>query len=136
MLLSLLKLRTLDLEAPSGAGRPLHLSAASGLVRAGAFLYVVADDELHLGVFRTGSSAPGRLIRLFHGELPQPPAERKAKKPDLEALTVLPASTDCHYGALLAVASGSKPRRRRGVLLVRRSGLPCLRLLHLAAERP
>jgi hypothetical protein len=41
--------------------------AASGLVCVGATLYVVADDELHLTMFSTDTSEPGRLIRLFDG---------------------------------------------------------------------
>jgi hypothetical protein len=117
VLISLVRLRTLDLETPSSAGRPLHLSAASGLVRAGEFLYVVADDELHLGVFHSGRTEPGRLIRLFDGELPDSPAERKAQKPDLEAIALLPSSPDHPHGALLCIGSGSKSRRGRGALL-------------------
>ena len=34
------------------------LSAASGLVRVGDRFYVIADDELHLGVFTVGDAAP------------------------------------------------------------------------------
>jgi len=117
VLISLSKLRTLDLEAPPGAGRPAHISAASGLVRAGEFVYVVADDELHLGVFRVGSAVPGRLLRVFEGELPGAPAERKARKPDLEAIALLPASADYPHGALLALGSASKKHRCKGVLL-------------------
>ena len=117
VLISLTKLRTLDLENPSSGGRLAHISAASGLVRAGEFLYVVADDELHLGVFRAGSAVPGRLMRVFEGELPDPPAERKARKPDLEAIALLPVSADHPHGALLAVGSASKKHRRKGVLL-------------------
>ena len=83
MLISLAKVRELDLSAPTSAGRPAHLSAASGLVRAGRFLYVVADDELHLGVFHAAETTPGHLVRLFPGELPATAAERKARKPDL-----------------------------------------------------
>jgi hypothetical protein len=117
VLISLARLRTLDLETPSRVGRPAHLSAASGLARAGRFLYVVADDELHLGVFCAESAAPGRLIRVFPGDLPLPPAERKASKPDLEAITLLPAAAAYPHGALLVLGSGSKAQRRRGVLL-------------------
>ena len=117
VLISLQKLRTLDLVEPSSAGRPLHLSAASGLVRAGEFLYVVADDELQIGVFRSGRAEPGQLIRVFGGELPAPSKQRKARKPDLEALTLLPVSAHYPHGALLCVPSGSKARRHRGVLL-------------------
>jgi hypothetical protein len=94
-----------------------HLSAASGLVRAGSFLYVIADDELHLGIFRTTGRDPGELVRLFDGTLSAPKAERKREKPDLEALTMLPPSADFPYGAMLALGSGSTQNRHRGVLL-------------------
>ena len=117
MLISLTKVRTLDLSAPTSAGRTPHLSAASGLVRAGRFLYVVADDELHLGVFHATETKAGHLIRLFPGELPAPAKERKARKPDLEALVLLPAFVGCPHGALLALGSGSKRNRRMGALL-------------------
>lgn len=111
------KIRELDLSAVSSAGRPLHLGAASGLVRAGRFLYVVADDELHLGVFRSTDAKAGHLIRLFAGELPATAPERKARKPDLEALTLLPSFAGYPYGALLALGSGSTRNRRMGALL-------------------
>lgn len=116
MLISLTKVRELDLSAPS-AGRTAHLSAASGLVRAGRFLYVVADDELHLGVFHATEATAGHLIRLFPGELPAPAKERKARKPDLEALALLPSFAGYPHGALLALGSGSKRNRRMGALL-------------------
>jgi hypothetical protein len=111
------KLRALDLEAPTQPGRLLHLSAASGLVRAGKFLYVVADDEFSLGVFKTEDNAPGTLIRLLPGELPGETEARKAEKADFEALVRLPAFETYAAGALLALGSGSKKTRRRGVLL-------------------
>jgi Family of unknown function (DUF6929) len=93
------------------------LSAASGLARAGSFIYVVADDELHLGVFNAADNAPGRLIRLFDGELPADKAARKKQKPDLEAIVELSAFGDCAHGALMALGSGSKRNRRRGALI-------------------
>ncbi|MBD9425244.1 hypothetical protein IB232_07920 [Pseudomonas sp. PDM15] len=102
------------------AAHPLgqaHLSAASALVRVGERLYVVADDELHLGLFSLADEDPGRLVRLFEGELPAPKAERKAAKPDLEALALLPALPGHAQGALLALGSGSKANRQRAVLL-------------------
>ena len=98
-------------------GRPLHLSAASGLVKLETLLYVVADDELHLGAFLADGSKPGTLIRMFEGQLPDSPEERKQHKPDLEALVRLPPFASYPCGALLALGSGSKKRRRRGVLL-------------------
>lgn len=115
-MITLTKVRQLDLSATT-SGRPLHLSAASGLVCLNSFNYVVADDELHLGVFRANSSEPGHLIRLFEGELPACKADRKKQKADFEALTLLPSYGDYPYGALLAFGSGSRPNRRLGALL-------------------
>ena len=105
-------------------GQP-HLSAASGLVRLQNRLYVVADDELHLGVFderQCQHPAPatrptGGLVRLFEDELPRGKAQRKLVKPDLETLTALPALPGCPFGALLALGSGSRPTRESGVLM-------------------
>lgn len=111
------KLRELTLGTPSGPGRRPHLSAASGLVRAGDSLYVVPDDEQHLGVFPATGNAPGALIRMLAGELPATNPERKARKADLEVLTRLPPFPGCPSGALLALGSGSRPTRRRGALL-------------------
>lgn len=56
-MLRLTKLRELTLPMPPQADRPRHLSAASGLVGVGEFLYVVADDENHLGVFSAAGDA-------------------------------------------------------------------------------
>lgn len=109
--------RTLTLAAPEAPGRPAHVSAASGLVRAGDWLYVIADDALHLAVFPATGDAPGRAVRLFPGELPEAPAERKAAKPDLEALCRLGPSAAFAHGALLALPSGSTPARRRASVL-------------------
>ncbi|MEO7199753.1 MAG: hypothetical protein ABIY56_06000, partial [Dokdonella sp.] len=75
------------------------------------------DDEYHLACFRRSSDAAGSLVRLFPGELPDEYAERKAVKPDLEALVRLPAFANYPDGALLAVPSGSTRQRCRGALL-------------------
>jgi len=109
--------RELDLLQPPQPGRPAFLSAASGLVQAGQFLYVVADDELHLGVFPVSGKAPGTLLRLRAGELPDDQAARKAVKPDLESLTRIVPSPHHPYGALLAMGSGSRPNRRAGYIV-------------------
>lgn len=116
-MISLKKVRDLNLEAPPQAGRKAHLSAASGIIRADNRFYVVADDELSLGVFGTEGSAPGELIRLLPGELPLDPVERKAAKPDFESLLLLPPFPGFEYGALFALGSGSKKERRTGALL-------------------
>ena len=86
-------------EHPHGR---LHLGAASGLVLVGTDAYVVGDDELHLGVFDTTSRRPGRLVRLFDGVLPDGKTERKALKPDLEALCLTPPLPGAPHGALMA----------------------------------
>jgi hypothetical protein len=109
--------RTLGLATASQASRPAHLAAASGLVIAGAHMYVVADDEVHLARFPAGRGGDGRLVRLFPGELPPAQETRKASKPDLEALLRLPPFGDCPNGALLALPSGATALRRRGALL-------------------
>ncbi len=119
------RIRALDLVEPPSPGRPAHLSAASSLVRVGNFLYVVADDEHHLGVFGATGTGAGTLLRLFDGELPESRSKRKKKKPDVEALVLLPpfakfthgALSRYAHGALFALGSGSKANRRRGVLL-------------------
>jgi hypothetical protein len=116
-MIALTKLRDLDLAAPSAPGRTPHLSAASSLACMHSYMYVVADDELHLGVFRATGGEPGRLIRLFDGELPAAKADRKRQKPDLEALTLLPPGNEYPHGALLAFGSGSKRNRRVGALV-------------------
>jgi hypothetical protein len=78
---------------------------------------VVADDELHLGRFPLDHTRPGRLQRIFAGDLPDKPKPRKKRKPDLEVLLRLPASAEYPHGALLALGSGSGAHRRRGAWL-------------------
>jgi CBS domain-containing protein len=97
--------------------RSLDLSAASGLVGVGDFLYVVADDELQLGVLQAPGDGPMQRIRLFPGELPRDPVKRKHRKPDLETLVRLAPFGAYTAGALLALGSGSKDGRCQGALL-------------------
>jgi hypothetical protein len=110
------KIRDLDIDAGTRSSAT-YLSAASGLVGVGATLYVVADDDLHLAAFPVHGSAPGRLIRLFDGALPDENVDRKRVKPDLEALVHLPPCQEFMFGALLAIGSGSRANRKRGALL-------------------
>lgn len=100
----------------------VHLSAASGLVRSGAQLFVVADDELHLGMFADTLALgqplqPGSLVPLLQGNLPRDKGARKKAKPDLECLALLPPLPGCASGALLALGSGSLPNRETAVLV-------------------
>jgi hypothetical protein len=110
-------LGALTVAAPSTADGSRQLSAASGLVKVGDFFYVVTDDENFLAAFRADGAGEGRLVRLFPGELPLEPKARKARKPDLEALALVPACPAYPSGALLAVPSGSRPNRRSGSVL-------------------
>jgi hypothetical protein len=86
----------------------LDISAASGCVIRGDSLFVIADDTLSLHEYDLDGRPRGR-IRLFAGALPEAPPARKAAKPDLEALALLPD------GSLLAFGSGSTDRRMRAV---------------------
>ena len=89
-----------------------HLSSASGLALVGRWLCVVADDEHHLGLFDSDTpGAPGRLLRLLPDDLPAGFKARKKAKPDFESLLQLPG------GSLLAIGSGSRRKRQRGLLL-------------------
>jgi hypothetical protein len=116
-MITLHKRRDLTLAAGSAPGRPSYLSAASGLVYVQSRLYVIADDEHHLGVFGADHVAPGTLIELIPGALPKRPKPRKKQKPDFEALVRLPPFGPYPHGALLASGSGSRPNRMRGVIL-------------------
>jgi hypothetical protein len=89
----------------------LEVAAASGIRRRADRLYVIADDELALGVYEL-SGAARDSIALAGGALPEEHAARKAAKPDFEALVSLPDSS------LLALSSGSTPARRRAVQIV------------------
>ena len=117
MTIRLKRLRTLHVVSSSSRGRSRFISAASGLATVGKWLYVIADDLLHLGVFAVEGTAAGTLVRLLPGELPKAPKKRKARKADFEVLTLLPRFAGCPHGALLGLGSGSRPNRRRGVLV-------------------
>ena len=110
----LTRVRDLILREPPQPGRAAHLSAASGLVRSNDVLYVIADDEYQLGIFSATTNEPGTLLRLRAGLLPNSTAQRKASKPDFEALLRVPADADFAHGALLALGSGSRATRNTG----------------------
>lgn len=84
----------------------LDVSAASGCVVREGRVLVVADDDVTLRTYAL-DGAHVDALRLFPDALPGDAKARKAAKPDLEALAVLPG------GALLALGSGSSERRRR-----------------------
>lgn len=116
--LSITKIRDFNIE-PTSSQRPDYVFAASGLVKLGDTIYVVADDELHLAEFDLKDlHKPGKWFRLLPGQLPLQYKPRKKIKPDLEALTYLKPYQYAPYGALLAVPSMSRENRIEGVLLV------------------
>lgn len=117
-MIHLTELKNLILEQAAQQHRHPHLSAASGLVQVGPWLYVVADDELHLGQFLLNGNTHGQLHRCFAGELPLEHEERKAEKPDIEVLTLIPQPNNPSRNALLALGSGSKKKRRRSALVL------------------
>ena len=88
----------------------LDVSAASGLVALADRLCLVADDEVFLAVYAMDGT-PLPRIPLFPDLLPEDHAERKRRKPDLEAVALLPD------GRVLALGSGSSPNRRRAAVL-------------------
>ena len=104
----------LYLESPPAPGRPRHLTAGSGLVLRDGHLWVVSDEELGLITFRPDALDAGRMHPLADDELPHDPKERKAAKPDLEALCELPPRAEWPRGALLTIGSGATEQRRRG----------------------
>ncbi len=108
--------RKLALEAGAHPRGLSFLSAASGLVRVRDKLYVIADDERHLGVFGVDGEEPLKLVRLLDGDLPASARKRKKLKPDFESLLFLPASDESPGGSLLALGSGSRSNRFVGAL--------------------
>ncbi len=115
--LPIYKVRDYKIE-PSKQERPDYVFAASGLVKLGNKVYVVADDELNLAEFDLKDiEKPGKWFRMIPGDLPLGYKLRKKLKPDLEALVHLSPSQYVPHGALLAVPSMSKENRIDGVLL-------------------
>jgi len=89
----------------------LACAAASAVVRVGDTLYVVADDCTRLHVTDLSGRPTRAASPLLPDALPDEPRARKAVKPDLEMLAALPGN------GLLALGSGSTPRRDRAVFL-------------------
>ena len=112
--LELRRLRDLDLREPADEGQPAHIASASGIARRGDFVYVIGDDLLQVGVFELAADQPGITRRVFSGDLPDDPSERKDAKPDLEGLTTLPPVEGEPNGGLLGIGSGSSRGRDRG----------------------
>lgn len=110
-------IRSLTLDARPAPRLPRFVSAASGLVPAGPYLYVIGDDLKHLAVFPAEGRRPGSLVRLFAGTIPAGKKRRKKLKRDVESLAWLPPFSGFPHGALLALGSGSRRRRCSGALV-------------------
>ncbi|WP_426756465.1 DUF6929 family protein [Myxococcus sp. Y35] len=109
--------RTLDLEAPVAPGRPSHVATASGLVRVGDWLYVVADEPLHLAAFPLQADAPGHGVELSANHQPEAPVSLKSSTPDLEVPCRTGPFNGAPHGALLMLPSGRAEGRRRGAVV-------------------
>ena len=111
------KLRELTLDEPSGAAHSPHIAAASSLVRIGETLYVIADDELYIGIFPDLAAGHGHMVQILDGHLSADTEVRKKEKPDLESAMLLPAFEEHPHGGVMTLGSGSKPDRCAGALL-------------------
>ena len=109
------KVRELTLDRARSQG-PSHVSAASSLEQVGDTLFVIADDELRLAVFPRLGAELGHAVRILgpHGDGGR---AHKDSKADLESLTLLPSFGPHPHGALLALGSGSGPRRNQAALV-------------------
>jgi hypothetical protein len=103
--------------------RPAHVRAGSGLARlgthAGARVAVVQDDALFLAVVDPATGLAGAVaLPAGPGGARQFDTTRGTKhlKLDLEACVALPARGGARGGALVALGSGSTPRRERALV--------------------
>ncbi|WP_141591702.1 hypothetical protein [Myxococcus sp. AB056] len=109
--------RTLDLEAPVAPGRPSHVTASSGLVRSGDWLYTVADEPLHLAAFSLSKASPGHGVVLVANHQPDASVSLKSSQPDLEVPCLLAPLGSAPHGSLLMLPSGVSAGRQRGALV-------------------
>jgi hypothetical protein len=92
------------------------LPAASGIASRRGDDWVICDERPL--VARIPAGGPLEPVSLSDERLPEDPLERKAVKPDLEAIALMPE------GDLLVLGSGSTERRERGWLLPATGGPP------------
>jgi hypothetical protein len=110
------KLRELTLDHSGGDEQSKHISAASALLLVDETIFVVADDERQLGIFRDEARTPGRLLQILEPTSADPD-ESKERKADLESLCFIPPSERAPHGGLLALGSGSEENRQRGAFV-------------------
>jgi hypothetical protein len=107
------KLRDLLLVSPPREGRPPHVTAASGLIKVGEFIYVISDDDFIIAIFAGDADTPGEVKQLLTGTLRAKLLDM-GEKADLETMTDVPAFATAPDGGLLALGSGSTPNRYTG----------------------
>ena len=112
------RVRSLELVHDAGPTEVRYIAAASGLAVLNETLYVVADDELYIAVFRRMGEEKGDVLPLLEGHLPKSEDARQEEKPDLESLTPLDAFGDFEHGGLIALGSGSNEHRDHGAFAV------------------
>ncbi|MFZ4713223.1 MAG: DUF6929 family protein [Bacteriovoracaceae bacterium] len=126
------KMRCLDTVTSTQKSRPCFVSAGSGLILHQNHFYVVADDELSLGIFPHQGDALGKFVPVMNGELPLGHRERKKAKPDFESLILL------DNDRLLVLPSGSKENRHLAIIYhldANRTEVLDLSVLYLALEK-
>jgi len=107
-----------ELNIANGDGKPGHLSAASGVVKLGNRVFVVADDEYNLAEFSLDNpNQPGILHRLVPEATQLFRDETVVPRSEFESLIYLEPEFFPPNGALLAIPSGSSPDRYSGVLI-------------------
>lgn len=108
------KVRALELAEPPEASDNKRVEAASGLVIVDGTLYIVSDDQLYMAVFPDMGRAPGHVTPLLQGHLSEDQSRRKEEKPDLESLSPLEPFDRFEQGGLFTLGSGSSEHRYHG----------------------
>lgn len=116
-MIKLTQVKSLLLAEPLGANPHAHLSAASGLVKIGKWLFIVADDEKHMVLVDSEDECDPISFPIMEGELPLDSEARKKVKHDFEAIVHVPTNKEFPFGGLLILGSGSKKQREQGVII-------------------
>ncbi len=116
-MIKLNEVKDLILAEPLGANPHAHLSAASGLVKIGKWLFIVADDEKHMVLVDSEEACDSISYPIMEGELPLDSEARKKVKHDFEAIVHVPSNQEFPFGGLLILGSGSKKQREQGVII-------------------
>ncbi len=116
-MIGLKKVRDLSVVDQQGKEKSLPIAAASALLRVRDHILVLSDDERQMAIFEEGSDEPGRLIKVIEGDTPSSSDERADNKPDFECMALLGPFGRFEHGAVLGLASGSKPDRDKATLL-------------------